>query len=94
MGYLPDHTLFFPVLPAYWRKGRGEELQPSPAYHLSKNQRPGFTEPALPAFYSYDRLGFFCKWEVKLQEATRWPVRFRLGDVDYVDWLEGKRHNY
>lgn len=34
---------------------------------------------------------FFCRLEVQIEQRTRFPVRFRLGDVQYVDYLEGKR---
>ncbi len=34
---------------------------------------------------------FFCRLEVQIERKTRFPVRFRLGDVNYVDYLEGKR---
>lgn len=43
-----------------------------------------------PKIYNYHNLAFFCKVEVKLEKATKFPVKFRLGDVDYVDQLEGK----
>jgi len=45
---------------------------------------------AFPKIYNYHNLAFFCKVEVKLEEAVRFPVKFRLGDVNYVDQLEGK----
>lgn len=48
----------------------------------------------LPDMYQYEDLAFFCKWEVKLEKAAQMPVKFRLGDVQYVDWLEGKRPDY
>jgi len=48
--------------------------------------------PEVPQWYNVDDLSFFCKWEVELEKAARIPVKFRLGSVDYVDWLEGKRH--
>ena len=35
-------------------------------------------------------LAFFCRLEVKIEKATRFPVFFRLGDVQYVNYLEGK----
>lgn len=40
--------------------------------------------------YQVKDLAFFCRLEVRLEAATRIPVRFRLGDVQYVDHLEGK----
>ncbi len=36
-------------------------------------------------------LAFFCRVEVKIDQAVGLPFRFRLGSVDYVDYLEGKR---
>jgi len=42
----------------------------------------------------YDHLAFFCKVELRLEKAAKIPVKFRLGDVDYVDELEGKRRRY
>ena len=45
----------------------------------------------MPRIYSYDELGIFCKLEVQLERAAKLPVRIRLGDVPYVDYLEGKR---
>lgn len=38
------------------------------------------------------QLGFFCKIEHKLEYKTKFPVKFRLGEVNYVDVLEGKRN--
>lgn len=51
-------------------------------------------KPVIPQLYQYDDLSFFCKWEVQLEQSARIPVKFRLGSVDYVDWLEGKRRSY
>jgi len=48
----------------------------------------------MPQAYAYKDLAFFCKIEVKLEKATKMPVKFRLGSVDYVDYLEGKRASY
>ena len=48
----------------------------------------------MPHAWRYSDLAFFCKMEVKMEKATRFPIKFRLGDVQYVDRLEGKRANY
>jgi hypothetical protein len=40
--------------------------------------------------YSYHDLGLFCKWEVNMEKAAKIPVKFRLGEVQYVERLEGK----
>ncbi len=46
--------------------------------------------PDIPRAYSYQELGFFCKWEVQLEKAAQLPVKFRLGEVQYVERMEGK----
>lgn len=50
-----------------------------------------YQKNSIPKYYSYNELAFFCKVEVKLEKAVNFPIKFRLGDVDYVDRLEGKR---
>lgn len=46
----------------------------------------------LPGNYYSSQLGFFCRQEIKFEKATGIPFRFRLGSVQQVDWLEGKRY--
>ena len=43
-----------------------------------------------PMFYC-NNLGFVCKQEIKFQKIIKLPFIFRLGSVQYVDYLEGKR---
>jgi hypothetical protein len=44
--------------------------------------------------YSIQQLPFFCKIEAKLEKKIHLPIKFRLGEVEYVDWLEGKHSSY
>lgn len=55
---------------------------------------PGIAAAAPEAYQHTPELAFFCRVEVKLEKAARMPVKFRLGDVRYVDYLEGKRRDY
>lgn len=43
--------------------------------------------------YNYDDLAIFCKLEVKMEKASGFPVKFRLGEVNYVERLEGKPYS-
>ena len=38
----------------------------------------------------YEHLGFFCKVELRLEQKNKLPIKFRLGEVQYVERLEGK----
>ena len=40
--------------------------------------------------FSVETMPFFCKIEYKMGLNKKLPLKFRLGDVQYVDELEGK----
>ncbi|MEO8769772.1 MAG: hypothetical protein ABI402_06800 [Ferruginibacter sp.] len=50
-----------------------------------------FLTGIIPSNFSTTQLGFFCKKEWKFESATKLPFKFRLGNVQYCDWLEGKK---
>lgn len=56
---------------------------------ISQNAQPA---TVLRADFYCTQLGFFCKKELKLESVTRIPFRFRLGSLQYNDWLEGKKN--
>jgi hypothetical protein len=44
----------------------------------------------LPENYYSTHIGFFCRKELQLEKITKIPFRIRLGNLDYVNTLEGK----
>lgn len=45
----------------------------------------------IPSAYKYKDLALFCKLEVQMDKFFKMPVRIRLGNLNYVNYLEGKR---
>lgn len=42
-----------------------------------------------PNLYTQN-FGFFCRKELQLEKTTKIPFRFRLGSLNYCNYLEGK----
>jgi hypothetical protein len=69
-----------------------------PSVFLPKNRLNTLQNPKVdaqktaqvPSVFSVEALPFFCKIEYKMGLNKKLPVKFRLGDVQYVDELEGK----
>ena len=54
---------------------------------------PGVSSPkrlTMPVAWKYEELAFFCRIEVKLERLAKIPIKFRLGEVQEVEKLEGK----
>ena len=45
--------------------------------------------PLSKDYYS-NNLSFFCRKELQIEKATSVPLRFRLGSLEYTDYLERK----
>ena len=59
------------------------------------NTKPGIPLSLFPYFvisanHYTQGFGFFCKKELQFEKATKVPFKFRLGTVQYCDWMEGK----
>lgn len=52
-------------------------------------ETPKTLQPLRPDQYVRS-FGFFCQVEYKLEKTTRLPLRFRIGQLDYINRLEGK----
>lgn len=65
-------------------------------FHLTSEEKKSMLNPApslavrnLPAVYEYRELGFFCKLDLRMDKTMYMPFRFRLGNLEYVNKLEG-----
>jgi len=65
----------------------GDRLQG--VYATGENQSSSL--PSLRADYHVMTLGFMCRKEWQFEKATKIPLRFRLGSLQYCDMLEGKQ---
>lgn len=47
----------------------------------------------IPNAYNYNDLAIFCKLEVQLEQKTQIPIKFRLGEFNHIEKLEGKPYS-
>ena len=66
-------------------------LPPALHYEDCTGPKGRFRLAGLPGSSFYARnLGFICRTELKLDKISPLPFRFRLGSLEYVNWMEGK----
>jgi len=58
-------------------------------FYLNPVFFPARLTPVAENYYS-NSLGFFCQKEWQIEKATSIPLRFRLGSLDYTNYLECK----
>jgi len=72
-----------------------QQYQLSPLKPLPVNNFNGMLQKnkltlLVPGSYYTDHLGFFCQQELQLEKMITVPVKFRLGSLQYVNYLEQK----
>lgn len=83
------HQLQQAIRPAKWSRVEASKIYVKPNYAKSLQ----VSQPASIVFlpkWSAESLPFFCRIEHQWGHQQRIPLKFRLGSVEYVDWLEGK----
>ena len=56
----------------------------------SKPDRQPLKQQQLLNTYTVEDLAFFCRLEVKIEKKLLMPFKFRLGEVQYTEQMEGK----
>jgi hypothetical protein len=80
INYHTPSTSFHPAQPF---------TPPQNFFSFSKNYSPAVE--IISADHYTNCLGFFCKKELQLEKFTALPLRFRLGSLEYVNRMEGKK---
>jgi hypothetical protein len=73
--------------------GSFSSMSPIPKFQFfsqTKNKLPLKVQPDFFEIVPIKPTAFFCKLEVILEKRNGIPIKFRIGDIDKVDQLEGK----
>lgn len=74
----------------HWSKRAGSKLQ-QPAIKMNPVVKLNpLTCSVISADFYTQGFGFFCKKELQFEKVTKIPLRFRLGSLQYNNYLEGK----
>ena len=63
----------------------GKQRFTSKNIYSTKDTLKTFNLRVLSSNYYSNNLGFFCKKELQLEKAVKFPLKFRLGSVAYCD---------
>ena len=77
----------------YQREFNFEKIQLPNINIFSPVEKTVIAYNQVPKAYNYEHLAFFCKLEVQIETITKNPIKFRLGDVQYIEKLEGKPYS-
>ena len=63
-----------------------------PSVYSKKPSKKVYVKDAslIPANFATCDYGFFCRQELKIEKATKVPIRFRLGSLEQCNYYEGK----
>lgn len=84
-GIMPTNSAFFQVPKTPLNFLTFVKINKKEPIAVTKN-----TLAPIPSAYCYQKLAFFCKVEVKIEKISTFPIKFRLGSIPYVDFLEQK----
>lgn len=80
----PSEKIYYPASSISKRSGQLKTLQSLlPESEMEYVQK-------IPANFSICQYGFFCKQELRVEKATKLPIRVRLGSLQQCNYYEGK----
>jgi hypothetical protein len=79
------------ISPKYSTDKRFEQL---PTKSIFGAYAPVYPHSVISPNFYVKNLSFFCRQELRLEALTKIPFKFRLGSVQYVDWLEKKPNSW